>query len=133
LASQIKRDKFLRRLTDLQFLRNDINLTRGTYRVRGDVIEFIPASADKIVRINFNGDEIEKISEHDPLTGQDFGGRTTELTIFPAKHFVTPQRKIAAAINNIRTELHDQVKFSNPRAKKSKPSASNSEQTSILK
>ncbi len=106
----LKRDKFLRRLTDLQFLRNDINLTRGTYRVRGDVVEMIPASADKIVRLNFYGDEIEKISEHDPLTGQDFGN-LKDLTIFPAKHFVTPKEKLFAAVNNIRAELADQVKF----------------------
>jgi excinuclease ABC subunit B len=106
----IKRDKFLRRLTDLQFLRNDVNLTRGTYRVRGDVVEIIPASADKIMRINFYGDEIEKISEHDPLTGQDFGDRT-EFTIFPAKHFVTPKEKMFAAIDNIRAELADQIKL----------------------
>lgn len=110
LGEQIKRDKFLRRLTDLQFLRNDINLTRGTFRVRGDVVELIPASTDKIVRINFYGDEIEKISEHDQLTGEDFGNRT-ELTIFPAKHFVTPREKLLAAVGNIRNELADQVKF----------------------
>ncbi|MEO8065504.1 MAG: excinuclease ABC subunit UvrB [Candidatus Doudnabacteria bacterium] len=110
VGQEIKRDKFLRRLTDLQFLRNDINLTRGTYRVRGDVIEFIPASADKITRLNFNGDELEKISEHDPLTGQDFGN-LAELTIFPAKHFVTPKEKLFAAVGNIRNELADQIKF----------------------
>jgi excinuclease ABC subunit B len=110
VGEQIKRDKFLRRLTDLQFLRNDINLTRGTYRVRGDVVELIPASSDKILRLNFDGDEIEKISEHDPLTGQDFGVHE-ELTIFPAKHFVTPKEKLFAAVNNIRAELADQVEF----------------------
>src|SRR3989344_4408822 len=66
VGKELKRDKFLRRLTDLQFLRNDVNLSRGSFRVRGDVIEFIPASADKIIRLNFFGDELEKISEHDP-------------------------------------------------------------------
>src|SRR6185436_2298375 len=86
VGATLKRDKFLRRLTDLQFLRNDVNLTRGTYRVRGDVVELIPASADKILRLNFDGDEVEKISEHDPLTGQDHGDKK-EITIFPAKHF----------------------------------------------
>jgi excinuclease ABC subunit B len=110
VGETFKRDKFLRRLTDLQFVRNDINLQRGNFRVRGDVVELIPASADKILRLNFYGDEIEKISEHDPLTGQDFGVRE-ELTIFPAKHFVTPREKMIAAIENIRAELADQIKF----------------------
>lgn len=109
VGMSIKRDKLLRRLTDLQFMRNDVNLARGNFRVRGDTVEFIPASADKILRINFYGDEIEKISEHDPLTGQDFGDRT-ELTIFPAKHFVTPREKMLSAIHNIREELDAQVK-----------------------
>ncbi len=110
VGESLKRDKFLRRLTDLQFQRNDVNLKRGTFRVRGDVIEIIPASADKILRLNFFGDEIEKISEHDPLTGQDFGTHE-ELTIFPAKHFVTPKDKLFAAVENIRAELADQIKF----------------------
>jgi excinuclease ABC subunit B len=110
VGESIKRDKFLRRLTDLQFMRNDINLSRGTFRVRGDTLEIIPASADKIVRINFDGDTVEKISEHDPLTGMDYGSRT-ELTLFPAKHFVTPRDKMVGAIENIRAELRDQIKF----------------------
>ena len=155
IGSEIKRDKFLRRLNDLQFMRNDINLKRGTYRVRGDVVEIIPASEDKIYRINFYGDTVEKITLHDPLTGQDvttgldrtspnqlsaadegenisyprrgtftpssspplkggLGGvqrGIEELTIFPAKHFVTPREKMLAAIENIREELVDRVKY----------------------
>ena len=110
VGMKIKRDKFLRRLTDLQFIRNDVNLTRGTYRVRGDVIEFIPASADKIMRLDFFGDEVEKISEHDPLTGDDFGVHQ-EVTIYPAKHFVTPKEKLLLAVDNIRKELYNQIKF----------------------
>ncbi|HEV8601483.1 MAG TPA: excinuclease ABC subunit UvrB [Patescibacteria group bacterium] len=110
VGETIKRSKFLRRLTDLQFIRNDVNLERGNFRVRGDVVEIIPASADKIMRINFYGDEIEKISEHDPLAGQDFGTHQ-EVTIFPAKHFVTPKEKLLAAINNIRDEMQEQVKL----------------------
>ena len=110
VGTKIKRDKFLRRLTDLQFIRNDMNLSRGNYRVRGDVIEFIPASADKIIRLDFFGDEIEKISEHDPLTGQDFGVHE-EITIFPAKHFVTPKEKLLRAVGNIREELREQINF----------------------
>ncbi|MGE5392489.1 MAG: excinuclease ABC subunit UvrB [Candidatus Saccharibacteria bacterium] len=110
VGSSLKRDKFLRRLTDLQFFRNDVNLTRGTFRVRGDTVEIIPASADKIVRISFYGDEVDAITEHDPLTGHDLGKRD-DITIFPAKHFVTPREKLLAAIENIRTELRDQVKL----------------------
>ena len=110
VGQTLKRDKFLRRLTDLQFTRNDVQLSRGTFRVRGDTVELIPASADKIERINFNGDEIEKISEHDSLTGQDFGERN-ELTIFPAKHFVTTREKMLAAVENIRAEMREQVKY----------------------
>lgn len=109
-GEKIKRDKFLRRLTDMQFVRNDIELSRGTFRVRGDVVEFIPASEDKVVRINFYGDEIEKISMHDPLTGDDLG-TTEKISVFPAKHFVTPKEKMMRAIVNIREELEGQVKF----------------------
>ena len=110
VGEHFKRDKFLRRLTDLQFIRNDTNLTRGTYRVRGDVVEFIPASADRVIRLDFDGDVVEKIAEHDPLTGEDFGAHQ-EITIFPAKHFVTPKDKLLKAVDNIRNEMIEQVKF----------------------
>jgi excinuclease ABC subunit B len=110
VGESIKRDKFLRRLTDLQFIRNDVNLERGNFRVRGDTVEIIPASADKIFKIGFNGDEIESISEHDPLTGHDID-KHDSFTIFPAKHFVTPREKLLAAVENIREELKEQVKF----------------------
>jgi excinuclease ABC subunit B len=110
VGETFKRDKFLRRLTDLQFIRNDQVLERGNFRVRGETLEIIPTSGDKAFRIVFDGDEIEKISEHDPLTGHDLGERD-ELTIFPAKHFVTPREKMLAAIENIRKELADQLKL----------------------
>jgi len=110
IGDKMKRDKFLRRLTDLQFLRNDVNLTRGTFRIRGDVVEIIPASADRVLRLDFFGDEVEKISEHDPLTGTDLGTHE-EITIFPAKHFVTSKDKLLAAVDNIREELRDQIKL----------------------
>jgi excinuclease ABC subunit B len=110
VGEKVKRDKLLRRLTDLQFLRNDIDLQRGNFRVRGETLELIPASADKIIRIVFFGDEIESINEHSPLTGQDLGERK-EISVFPAKHFVTPREKVLAAAENIRKELYEQVKF----------------------
>jgi excinuclease ABC subunit B len=110
VGESMKRDKFLRRLTDLQFSRNDMNLERGNFRVRGDVIEIIPAGDDKIYRISFDGDLIEGITIHDPLTGDD-KGKTPGMHLFPAKHFVTPKEKLHAAADNIRAELRDQVKL----------------------
>jgi excinuclease ABC subunit B len=105
----IKRDKLLRRLTDLQFARNDVDLHRGTYRVRGDVVEVVPASSELIWRFSFFGDEIERISEHDILTGEDIQDLQS-ATIFPAKHFVTPHEKLLAASENIKKELDETVK-----------------------
>ncbi|MBI2607354.1 MAG: excinuclease ABC subunit UvrB [Candidatus Doudnabacteria bacterium] len=110
VGASSKRDKLLRKLTDLQFIRNDVNLERGNFRVRGDTVELIPASEDKIYRVNFFGDEIEKISIHDPLTGSDLGS-IQHLTVFPAKHFVTTKEKLFKAVDNIRDELKKQVKF----------------------
>lgn len=110
VGESLKRDKFLRRLTDLQFSRNDQNLERGNFRVRGDVVEIIPASADKVFKISFDGDLIESVSQHDPLTGQD-EGKLPGMHIFPAKHFVKPKDKLHAAVDNIRAELRDQVKL----------------------
>lgn len=110
VGKSTKRDKFLRKLTDLQFIRNDINLERGNFRVRGETIELIPASEDKVYRINFNGDEVEKISIHDPLTGNDLGDMK-DLTIFPTKHFVTTKEKLFKAIDNIRDELKTRIKY----------------------
>lgn len=110
VGESLKRDKFLRRLTDLQFIRNDNFLERGNFRVRGDTVEIIPASADRVFKISFFGDEIDGISEHDPLTGQDWGTHQ-EITIFPAKHFVTPKEKLHAAVDNIRAELKEQAKL----------------------
>ncbi len=104
----LKRDKLLRRLTDLQFARNDIDLKRATYRVRGDVVEVIPSSTEVIWRISFFGDEIEKISEHDILTGKDIQ-ELESIHLFPAKHFVTPHEKLLAAIDNIKAELEETV------------------------
>ncbi len=104
----IKRDKLLRRLTDLQFSRNDIDLRRGTFRVRGDILEVVPAALEVVIRISFFGDDIERISEHDILTGADIQD-LPEIKIFPAKHFVTPKQKLEEAVENIRAELHERV------------------------
>lgn len=105
-----KRDKLLRRLTDLQFSRNDVDLRRGTFRVRGDVLEIVPVASAIVTRISFFGNEIESISEHDILTGEDMRNLKS-TTIFPAKHFVTPKEKLETAVENIRKELHEQIAF----------------------
>jgi excinuclease ABC subunit B len=104
-----KRDKLLRRLTDLQFSRNDMNLVRGTYRVNGDVVEIILSSEDSIIRMDFFGDTVEKIERFDAVSGH-FMEEMEEFTIFPAKHFVTPEEKLKDAIDNIRTELDERLK-----------------------
>ncbi|MDB4939713.1 MAG: excinuclease subunit excinuclease subunit [Candidatus Doudnabacteria bacterium] len=107
-GEKFKRDGLLRRLTDLQFSRNDIDLHRGTFRVRGDILEIVLAGAEVIVRVSFFGDDIERISEHDILTGEDIKD-LDQIKIFPAKHFVTTQEKLQAASENIRNEMIEQV------------------------
>jgi excinuclease ABC subunit B len=104
-----KRDKFLRRLTDLQFRRNDFDLQRGTYRAQGDVVEIILSSEDTIIRMDFNGDILEKIQRLDALTGHQ-QENLQEFTIFPAKHFVTSEEKLKHAIDKIRLELAKRLK-----------------------
>jgi excinuclease ABC subunit B len=102
----IKRDTLLHKLTELQFSRNDIDLHRGTFRVRGDIVEVIPAASEIILRLSFFGDTLERISEHDPLTGEEIRNlRATQ--IFPAKHFVANTQTIQEAVENIRVELKE--------------------------
>ncbi len=98
------RDKLLRQLIDLQFERNDVDFHRGTFRVRGDTLDIVPANAETAVRIAFWGDEIERISEFDPLTGELLLERTS-VEIYPAKHFVTTKEKMALAVQGIQDEL----------------------------
>ncbi len=101
----ITRESFLAKLVDMLFERNDIAFTRGKFRVRGDVIEVYPAeSEDVAIRVEFFGDEIERISTFDPLTG-NIHNRLTHLTIYPAKQFVTPHDKLRKAVTAIREEL----------------------------
>ncbi len=108
-GESFKRDKLLRRLTDLQFHRNDIDLQRSTYRVQGDVVEIILSSEDTIIRMDFFGDTLEKIERLDAVTGHKIE-TLEEFTIFPAKHFVTPEDKLKEALENIRLELHDRLR-----------------------
>lgn len=102
---EIERNQLLRKLVDIQYERNDINFTRGTFRVRGDVVEIFPASRDEhCVRIEFFGDEIDRIREVDALTGEILSERE-HVAIFPASHFVTREEKMKIAIENIEKEL----------------------------
>ncbi|UPO87152.1 excinuclease ABC subunit UvrB [Niallia sp. Man26] len=106
---EIERNQLLRRLVDIQYDRNDIDFKRGTFRVRGGVVEIFPASRDeRCIRVEFFGDEIDRIREVDALTGEIFGERN-HVSIFPASHFVTREEKMRIAIENIEKELEEQL------------------------
>ncbi|KUF26041.1 MULTISPECIES: excinuclease ABC subunit UvrB [Bacillus] len=106
---EIERNQLLRKLVDIQYSRNDIDFQRGTFRVRGDVVEIFPASRDEhCIRVEFFGDEIERIREVDALTGEILGDRD-HVAIFPASHFVTREEKMEKAIINIEEELEEQL------------------------
>jgi len=109
VGDERRRDKILRHLNEIQYERNDANFVRGRYRVRGDVLEIFPAYEDVAVRIEFFGDEIERMTEIDPLTGEVLGKRQ-KLDIYPAKHWVTTQERLNASINLIENELEDRLK-----------------------
>jgi len=101
-----RRDAVLRQFVETQYERNDIELRPGTFRVRGDTLEIIPAYEEHGLRISFFGDEIERIVEFDRLTGEILAERT-EISIFPAKHFITDSEKLEAAIQDIQVELEE--------------------------
>lgn len=104
------RDEVIRKLVDIQYERNDINFIRGTFRVRGDVVEILPAaSSDKAIRIDYFGDEIDRILEFDSLTGNIIGERQ-HVYIYPASHYATTYEKLMRAVNNIEDELVERVK-----------------------
>ncbi|WP_134704506.1 excinuclease ABC subunit UvrB [Ammoniphilus sp. YIM 78166] len=105
------RDEVLHKLVDIQYERNDINFTRGTFRVRGDVVEIFPASrSEQALRVEFFGDEIERIVEIDVVTGEIVGERE-HIAIFPASHYVTREEKLLLAIQGIEKELEEQLAF----------------------
>ncbi|MBS4213207.1 excinuclease ABC subunit UvrB [Neobacillus rhizophilus] len=106
---EIERNQLLHRLVDIQYERNDIDFKRGTFRVRGDVVEIFPVSRDEhCVRVEFFGDEIDRIREVDALTGEIIGERD-HVAIFPASHFVTREEKMRIAIENIEKELEERL------------------------
>lgn len=116
VGMEIDRNHLLRRLVDIQYNRNDIDFQRGTFRVRGDVVEIFPASRDEhCIRVEFFGDEIDRIREVDALTGEIIGERE-HVAIFPASHFVTREDKMKIAIQNIEKELEvrlEELRFQN--------------------
>jgi excinuclease ABC subunit B len=107
-GSSFKRDKLLRRLIDMQYNRNDMDLRRGTYRVQGDTVEIVLSSEDTIVRLSFFGDEIENIERLHMISGETIE-EMDAIKIFPAKHFVTPEDKVHDAMDRIRLELAERL------------------------
>jgi len=104
-----RRDKLLRQLVDMQYERNDIDFTRGKFRIRGDTLEIQPAYEEMALRIEFFGDNIERIVEIDPLTGELLA-ELDSVDIYPAKHFVTSHDKLVLAIENIKLELEERLR-----------------------
>jgi excinuclease ABC subunit B len=108
VGGQYRRDAVLRHLVDLQYQRNDQALTRARFRVRGDTLELQPASEETLIRVEFFGDEVERITELDPLTGELLAERK-EANVYPATHFVTPKDKLMAAVVDIEAEMEERV------------------------
>ncbi len=109
-GQEYERDDILRRLIDMQFVRNDVALTRATFRVRGDVLELQPADEEIVIRVEFFGDEVEKITLVDPLTGE-LQASKDEITIFPASHFVASAERTDWAMRGIEEEMHLRVEW----------------------
>jgi excinuclease ABC subunit B len=110
IGDSIDRDEFLRKLIGMQYRRNDLNLVRGTFRVRGDTLEFVGVEEELVHRIEFFGDEVEAINVVNILTGEYVESKD-ELKIFPAKHYITPDEKLKRAIEDIEIELEDRLKY----------------------
>ncbi len=110
VGQEMDRQTILGRLVDMQYSRNDIDFSRGKFRVRGDVIELCPSNSEQAVRIELFGDTIERLTVFDPLTG-DANSNRDLITLFPAKHFVTPYDKIQHAVETIRQELEERLQW----------------------
>jgi excinuclease ABC subunit B len=107
-GNEIDRDAMLRKLVEIQYQRNEIDFHRGTFRVRGDVVEILPSYSDQAIRVEFFGDLVESISEVDPLTGKGIR-KVPKIAIYPKSHYVTPKERIERAIREIRQELQARV------------------------
>jgi len=110
VGDSIDRDEFLRKLVGMQYRRNDLNLIRGTFRVRGDTLEYVGVDEELVHRIEFFGDEVEAINVVNLLTGEYVESKD-ELKIFPAKHYITPEEKLRRALDEIELELTDRLQF----------------------
>jgi len=105
-----QQDKFVRLLTDIQYQRNDIDFHRGTFRVKGDIVDVFPAGSDVAYRVEFFGDEVERLTRIDPLTGEILG-EPKQIDIFPSSHYVTPKEKVERAIVGIKKEFDERMDF----------------------
>ncbi|MGZ3496669.1 MAG: excinuclease ABC subunit UvrB [Vulcanimicrobiaceae bacterium] len=110
VGDELDRDSFLRKLVDMQYRRNDLNMVRGTFRVRGDTLEFVGVDEELVHRIEFFGDQIDAINVVNLMTGEYVESKD-ELMIFPAKHFITPEEKLRRAITSIELELEERLKY----------------------
>lgn len=111
IGDQVDQRTILRRLAELQYTRNDMDFHRGTYRVRGDVIDVFPAESDEeAIRIELFDDEVEQLSRFDPLTGEILG-RLARVTVYPKTHYVTPRQRILDAIEGIKVELEERLQY----------------------
>lgn len=109
-GQRYKHDKFLRHLGDIQYHRNDLDFARGNFRVRGDTVDIYPSGRETAYRVEFFGDEVERILEIDPLTGEIMG-YPQQVTIFPTSHYVTPEQKMKQTIEQIRQEYQVRLKY----------------------
>src|SRR5437667_1034957 len=109
-GQSIRREVFLRKLTEMLYERNDYDLSRLRFRVRGDVVDLVPANEEKVYRVEFFGDEVERIQELDAITGEILGAKD-EFTVFPASHYVTPADKLRLAMTDIEAELEERCKW----------------------
>lgn len=110
-GTQKERDEVLRRLIDIQYTRNDMDFKRGTFRVRGDVVEIFPVNSDEVaVRVEFFGDEVDRISEIDVLTGE-VKCTLEHMVLFPASHYVVAPERMKVALQDIEAEMHERVRY----------------------
>ncbi len=110
IGERRQQDKLIRLLTDIQYHRNDIDFHRGTFRVRGDIVDVFPAGSDSAYRIEFFGDTVERLTRIDPLTGEILAEPET-ISIFPSSHYVTPKEKLERAIDGIKKEFDTRLEY----------------------
>ena len=116
VGERVLRDKLLRRLTDIQYRRNDMDFQRSTFRVRGDVVDVYPTGEETAYRLEFFGDEIERMTQINPLTGE-IEKKLDSLSIFPGSHYVTPESKLKVALDKIREEANQRLAYFKKEAK----------------